>query len=280
MKIGAHAVLITNPRDMHAFIHELKRHRFTAIIGVNTLYRALLDAPEFAQVDTGALKLSNAGGMAVQRVVAEAWKKATGVPIIESYGLTEASPGVTSNPLGIKDWTGDIGLPLPSTQVRVLDDNDVEVLSGQVGEICVHGPQVMAGYWHQPQETAQVFTSDGWLHTGDMGLMNEAGSLRITDRKKDIIIVSGFKVFPNQIEDVVASHPGVLEVGAIGVPNERSGESVKIVVVKRDPSLTEQDLLDYCRQQLVGYKMPSIVEFRAMPLPKSSIGKILRRQLR
>jgi long-chain acyl-CoA synthetase len=280
MKIGAHAILITNPRDMHAFIHELKRYRFTAIIGVNTLYRALLDAPEFAEVDTGALKLSNAGGMAVQRVVAQAWQKATGVPIIESYGLTEASPGVTSNPLGIKDWTGDIGMPLPSTQVRVVDDHDVEVANGQVGEICVRGPQVMARYWNLPQETAHVFTSDGWLHTGDMGLMNEAGSLRITDRKKDIIIVSGFKVFPNQIEDVVASHPGVLEVGAIGVPNERTGESVKIVVVKRDLSLTEQDLLDYCRQQLVGYKMPSIVEFRVMPLPKSNIGKILRRQLR
>ncbi len=280
MKIGAHAVLITNPRDMHAFIHELKRYRFTAIIGVNTLYRTLLDAPEFALVDTGALKLSNAGGMAVQRVVAEAWKKATGVPIIESYGLTEASPGVTSNPLNIEDWTGDIGVPLPSTQVRVVDDDDVEVASGQVGEICVRGPQVMAGYWNQPQETAHVFTSDGWLRTGDMGLMNEAGSLRITDRKKDIIIVSGFKVFPNQIEDVVASHIGVLEVGAIGVPNELSGESVKIVVVKRDPSLTEQDLLDHCRQQLTGYKMPSIVEFRVNPLPKSNIGKILRRQLR
>ncbi|HOE41467.1 MAG TPA: AMP-binding protein, partial [Rhodoferax sp.] len=198
----------------------------------------------------------------------------------ESYGLTEASPGVTSNPLNIEDWTGDIGLPFPSTQVRVVDDNDVEVASGQVGEICVRGPQVMAGYWNQPQETAHVFTADGWLRTGDMGLMNEAGSLRITDRKKDIIIVSGFKVFPNQIEDVVASHLGVLEVGAIGVPNEHSGESVKIVVVKRDPSLTEQDLLDHCRQHLTGYKMPSIVEFRVNPLPKSNIGKILRRQLR
>jgi len=280
MKIGAHAVLITNPRDMHAFIHELKRHRFTAIIGVNTLYRNLLDAPEFAEVDTGALKLSNAGGMAVQRVVAEAWKKAAGVPIIESYGLTEASPGVTSNPLNIKDWSGDIGLPLPSTQVRVVDDHDVEVASGQVGEICVRGPQVMSAYWNQPQETAQVLTSDGWLHTGDMGLMNQAGSLRITDRKKDIIVVSGFKVFPNEIEDVVASHPGVLEVGAIGVPNQYSGESVKIVVVQRDPRLTEQDLLDHCRQRLTGYKMPSIVEFRVLPLPKSNIGKILRRELR
>ena len=190
------------------------------------------------------------------------------------------APGVTSNPLGIEDWSGDIGLPLPSTHVRVVDDHDVEVAAGQVGEICVRGPQVMAGYWKQPKETIQVFTSGGWLHTGDMGLMNDAGSLRITDRKKDIIIISGFKVFPNEIEDVVTSHSGVLEVGAVGVPNEHSGESVKIVVVKRDPLLTEQELLEHCRQQLTGYKMPSIVEFRVIPLPKSNIGKILRRQLR
>ena len=280
MKIGAHTILITNPRDMHAFIHDLKKYRFTAMIGVNTLYRALLDAPEFAEVDTHGLKVANAGGMAVQRVVAERWKKATGVPLIEAYGLTETAPGAISNPLNIEDWTGTIGMPFPSTEATVLDDDGNEVALGEVGEICLRGPQVMSGYWNRPDESAKVFTRDGWLRTGDMGIVDERGYFKITDRKKDMIIVSGFKVFPNQIEDAVALHPGVAEVAAIGAPDEKSGEVVKIVVVKQDPALTEEALLAHCRQHLTDYKIPKIVEFRTEPLPKTNLGKILRRQLR
>ncbi|MGZ5276355.1 MAG: AMP-binding protein [Caldimonas sp.] len=280
MKMGAHTVLVTNPRDMKAYIHDLKKYPFTIIIGVNTLYRALLDAPEFADVDTRALKLTSAGGMAVQRVVAERWKERTGVTIIEGYGLTETSPVVIASPLDIEEWTGTIGIPIPSTQVAILDDGGEELALGEVGEICVRGPQVMPGYWNRPDETEKVFTGDGWLRTGDMGLVDDQGYFRITDRKKDMIVVSGFKVFPNQIEDVVALHPGVAEVAAVGEPDERSGEVVKIVVVKKDPALTEEALLEHCRQHLTGYKMPKVVEFRSEPLPKSNIGKILRRQLR
>ena len=280
LKIGAHTILITNPRDMGAFIHDLKKYRFTAMIGVNTLYRALLDAPEFEQVDTSGLKVANAGGMAVQRVVAQRWKTATGVPIIEAYGLTETSPGATCNPLSIEDWTGTIGMPFPSTLVTVLDDSDNELPVGEVGELVVRGPQVMIEYWNRPDETAKVFTKDGWLRTGDMGFMDERGYFKITDRRKDMIVVSGFKVFPNQIEDVVAMHSGVAEVAAIGVPDEHSGETVKIVVVRKDPALTEVALLEHCRHHLTEYKMPKIVEFRSEPLPKTNLGKILRRQLR
>ena len=280
MKIGALTLLVANPRDMHAFIHDLKRHPFTAIIGVNTLYRALLAAPGFAEVDTRSLKMANAGGMAVQRVVAERWKKATGVPLVEAYGLTETSPGAIANPLNIEDWTGMIGLPIPSTEATVLDDADRVLAPNAVGEICLRGPQVMAGYWNLPAETALAFTPDGWLRTGDMGFMDERGWFKITDRKKDMIIVSGFKVFPNQIEDVVAMHPGVAEVAAIGWADEHSGEVVKIVVVRSDAALTAQALLDHCRQHLTGYKMPRFVEFSADPLPKSSLGKVLRRQVR
>ncbi len=280
MKIGALTILVANPRDMHAFIHDLKQHSFTVIIGVNTLYRALLDAPGFVDVDTRSLKMANAGGMAVQRVVAERWKKATGIPLVEAYGLTETSPGAIANPLDIKEWTGLIGLPIPSTQATVLDDDESVLGPNQVGEICLRGPQVMAGYWNLPGETALAFTRDGWLRTGDMGFMDERGWFKITDRKKDMIVVSGFKVFPNQIEDVVAMHPGVAEVAAIGVANERSGEVVKIVVVRNDAALTAQALLDHCRQHLTGYKMPRFVEFTDVPLPKSNLGKILRRQVR
>ena len=280
LKIGAHSILITNPRDMPAFIHDLKKYPFTAIIGVNTLYRALLDAPQFSEVDTSKLKVAVAGGMAVQRVVAERWKKATGVPIIESYGLTETSPGVISNPLNIEDWTGTIGMPFPSTLATILDDDGNELLVGEVGEIGIRGPQVMQGYWNRPEETNKVFTRDGWLRTGDMGFMDERGYFKITDRKKDMIIVSGFKVFPNQIEDVVALHPGVGEVAAIGAPDERSGEVVKIIVVRADPALTEQALIAHCRKHLTDYKLPKVIEFRNEPLPKSNLGKILRRQLR
>ena len=231
-------------------------------------------------MDTGALKLASAGGMAVQRVVAERWEQRTGVSIVEGYGLTETSPVVIANPIGAEAWTGAIGLPIPSTQAAILDDAGGALPVGEIGEICVRGPQVTAGYWQRADETRKVFTEDGWLRTGDMGFMDQRGYFRLTDRKKDVIVVSGFKVFPNQIEDAVALHPGVAEVAAIGVPDERSGEAVKIVVVRKDPSLTEQALRDHCRQHLTGYKMPKIVEFRSEPLPKTNLGKILRRQLR
>ena len=280
MKLGALTVLVVNPRDMAAFIHDLKHYPFTAIIGVNTLYRALLDSAHFAEVDTRHLKMANAGGMAVQQVVAERWKRATGVAIVEAYGLTETSPGAMANPLDIDQWTGTIGMPIPSTEAAILDDEGQPLPTDEVGEICLRGPQVMAGYWKRPEETALVFTRDGWLRTGDMGFMDELGNFKVTDRKKDMIVVSGFKVFPNQIEDVVAMLPGVAEVAAIGVPDERSGEAVKIVVVRNDPGLTEQALLAHCRLHLTGYKIPRFVEFSVEPLPKTAIGKVLRRQVR
>jgi long-chain acyl-CoA synthetase len=250
------------------------------MIGVNTLYAALLNHADFAKVDTRGIKVAAAGGMAVQHVVAQRWKERTGVPLVEGYGLTETSPVVTSNALDIVDWTGTIGLPLPSTEAVILDDEGRMLAPGQVGEICVRGPQVMKAYWNRPDETAKVFTADGWLRTGDMGLMDERGFFKITDRKKDMIIVSGFKVFPNEVEDVVAMHPGVLEVAAVGEPDDKSGEVVRIVVVPRDPAPTEADLLDHCRRHLTGYKVPRSVEFRTEPLPKTNIGKILRRELR
>jgi long-chain acyl-CoA synthetase len=277
---GAQTVLIANPRDMPSFIKVLRQTPFTAIIGVNTLFRAMLDAPGFSEVDLRRLKVAVAGGMAVQRVVAHRWKERTGTPLIEGYGLTESAPVAIANPVTIQEWSGQIGVPVPSTEAAILDDAGLPVALGQVGEICLRGPQVMKGYWNRPEETAKVFTADGWLRTGDMGVMDERGSIRITDRKKDMIIVSGFKVFPNEIEDVVTLHPGVLEAGAIGVPHERTGEAVKVVVVRKDPSLTEAVLLTHCRQHLTAYKVPSIVEFRSEPLPKTAIGKILRRALR
>ena len=280
MKIGSRIELITNPRDLPAFVATLKKVPMTAMIGVNTLYSALLNAPGFAHLDLRGLKLASAGGMAVQRAVAERWKQVTGTPLVEGYGLTETAPVVISNPLNIEDWTGNIGLPIPSTEAAVLDDDGRALPIGEVGEICIRGPQVMKGYWQRPDETAKVFTSDGWFRTGDMGFMDAQGRFKITDRKKDMIIVSGFKVFPNELEDVVMLHPGVLEVAAIGVPDERSGEAVKIVVVKKDPSLGESELLEHCRKHLTGYKVPKLVEFRTEPLPKSNIGKILRRELR
>jgi len=280
VKIGAHVILITNPRDLPAFIRELTRHRFTVIMGVNTLYNALLNAPGFAKVATRYLKMANAGGMAVQRAVAERWKQVTGVPLVESYGLTETSPAAISNTLDIKDWTGTIGVPIPSTEAAILDDAGVEVAVGDVDEICIRGPQVMKGYWNRPDETAKVFTRDGWFRTGDMGFMDARGYFKITDRKKDMIIVSGFKVFPNEIEDVVMMHPGVLEAAAVGAPDAKSGECVKVIVVRKDPALTAEALLEHCRTNLTGYKVPRIIEFRDDPLPKSNIGKILRRALR
>jgi len=280
MKTGAHTILITNPRDLPAFVKTLKHTPFTAMIGVNTLYNALLNTPAFAEVDVKQIKLIAAGGMAVQRAVAERWKAATGVPIVEGYGLTETSPIAICNPMNIKDWTGNIGVPIPNTEAVILDDDGRQMPLGDVGEICIRGPQVMKGYWNRPDETAKVFTEDGWFRTGDMGFMDAKGCVKITDRKKDMIIVSGFKVFPNEIEDVVMLHPGVLEVAAVGVPDPKSGEAVKIFVVPKDPALTEQDLLAHCRQHLTGYKVPKAIELRSEPLPKTNIGKILRRELR
>jgi long-chain acyl-CoA synthetase len=277
---GAQAVLIANPRDLPTFLETLRRIRFSAIIGVNTLFRALLDAPGSARVDWSRLKLAVAGGMAVQHVVAHRWKQMTGVPLVEGYGLTESAPVAIANPVTIDEWSGQIGVPVPSTEAAILDDDGVSVAPGEVGEICIRGPQVMKGYWNRPEETAKVFTADRWLRTGDMGVMDPRGNIRITDRKKDMIIVSGFKVFPNEIEDVLATHAGVAEAAAIGVPDERSGEAVKVVVVRKDPALTEGELLAHCKQHLTAYKMPRIVEFRTEPLPKSNLGKILRRELR
>jgi long-chain acyl-CoA synthetase len=279
-KIGAHSTLITNPRDLPAFVAEMKKTRFTAMIGVNTLYHALLNAPGFSAVDTRALKLAHAAGMAIQRAVAEKWKQVTGVPLIEAYGLTETAPAAIGNPLNIRDWTGMIGLPIPSTEAAILDDEGNELPPGQVGEICIRGPQVMKGYWNRPDETEKVFTNSGWFRSGDMGFMNEEGYIKITDRKKDMILVSGFNVYPNEIEDVVMMHPGVREVAAIGAPDEKSGEVVKVVVVRSDPALTAEELVSHCKNHLTGYKMPKIVEFRAEPLPKSNVGKVLRRLLR
>ena len=280
MKIGAHVILITNPRDVPGFVHELKRHKFTVIIGVNTLYNALLNAPGFGALATHGIKVANAGGMAVQRAVAEKWKQVTGVPLVESYGLTETSPGAISNTLDITEWTGTIGVPIPSTEAAILDDEDREVATGEVDEICIRGPQVMKGYWNRPDETAKVFTRGGWLRTGDMGFMDARGYFKITDRKKDMIVVSGFKVFPNEIEDVAMMHAGVLEAAAVGATDPKSGEVVKLFVVRKDPGLTEEAVLEHCRKNLTGYKVPKIIEFRDEPLPKTSIGKILRRQLR
>jgi long-chain acyl-CoA synthetase len=280
MKIGAHIVLVTNPRDIPAFIETLKKTPVTVMIGVNTLYNALLNAPGFSEVKLRNLKVAAAGGMAVQRAVAQRWKAATGVPLVEGYGLTETAPIAICNPLNIEEWTGNIGVPIPSTEATVLDDEGKPLPVGEVGEICIRGPQVMKGYWNRPDETAKVFTADGWFRTGDMGFMDANGAFKITDRKKDMIIVSGFKVFPNEVEDVVMLHPGVLEVAAIGAPDERSGEAVKIVVVRKDPTLTAEALLEHCKKHLTGYKVPKFVEFRDEPLPKTNIGKILRRELR
>ncbi len=277
---GGQAVLIANPRDMPAFLKVLQQTRFTAIIGVNTLFRSLLDAPGFVDVDMSHLKLAVAGGMAVQKVVAHRWKQRTGVPLVEGYGLTESAPVAIANPVTVQEWSGQIGVPLPGTDAAILDENGLAVALGQVGEISLRGPQVMKGYWNRPDETAKLFTADGWMRTGDMGVMDEHGSIRITDRKKDMIVVSGFKVFPNEIEDVLTMHPGVLEAGAIGVTDERSGEAVKVVVVRKGPAVTEAELLAHCKLHLTGYKLPRIVEFRTEPLPKSNIGKISRRELR
>jgi long-chain acyl-CoA synthetase len=276
-RLGAHAVLITNPRDMPAFVRELRHHPFTVMIGVNTLFNALLAEPGLATVRPGGVKLVVAGGMAVQRTVAERWQQVFGTPLVEGYGLTEASPIVCANPLDLRAFSGAIGLPLPSTEVAIMDEDAVELPVGESGEICVRGPQVMRGYWNMADETAKVFHPGGWLRTGDIGVMDDKGFIRLIDRKKDIIVVSGFKVYPNEIEDVVTMHPGVYEAAAIRMADPRSHEAVKIVVVRRDPGLGAEALIEHCRNNLTGYKVPKQVVFRDTPLPKSPIGKILRR---
>ena len=280
LKLGGTNVLITNPRDIPGFVAELGKTRYTAITGVNTLYNALLNAPGFEKAaGRGVLKLSVAGGMAVQRSVAERWQRATGVPLVEGYGLTEASPNVCANPFGATEFSGKLGLPLPSTEVAILGEDGREIAPGEVGEIGVRGPQVMQGYWNAPEETAKAFTADGWLKTGDMGRMDERGYLEFRERSKDVIVVSGFKAYPAEIEDAVMLHPGVKDVGAVGVPDERSGEAVVLFVVKKDPALTAEALLAHCEKHLTGYKLPKRIEFRDQ-LPKTPIGKILRRELR
>ena len=279
MKFGALNYLITNPRDMPGFVKELKKTRFTAITGVNTLFNGLLNTPGFEDIDFSHLRMTLGGGMAVQRSVAERWKKATGCTLVEAYGLTETSPAACINPMNLAEYNGAIGLPIPSTDACVKDEDGNELAVGEVGELCIRGPQVMKGYWHRPKETAEVLDADGWLHTGDMAKMDEQGFFYIVDRKKDMILVSGFNVYPNEVEDVIALMPGVLEVAAVGVPDDRSGEAVKVVVVKRDPSLTAEQVKAFCRENLTGYKRPHYVEFRS-ELPKTNVGKILRRELR
>ncbi|WP_136416269.1 AMP-binding protein [Herbaspirillum sp. ST 5-3] len=278
--LGATSLLITNPRDLPAFIEELKHTKFSAMIGVNTLFNALLNAPGFEHVDVSGAKIIVAGGMAVQRAVAEKWHQVVGMPIIEGYGLTETSPIVCANRLDIDKYTGTVGLPIPSTEVAILDDEGNELPLGTSGEICVRGPQVMKGYWNRPEETAHVFTDGGWLRTGDIGFMDENGYVKIMDRKKDVIIVSGFKVFPNEVEDVIAMHPGVLEVAAIPAVDAQSNEAVKAVIVRKDPALTVEEIIEHCRKNLTPYKVPKYVVFRNSPMPKSNIGKILRRIVR
>jgi long-chain acyl-CoA synthetase len=279
MFVGGENVLITNPRDMAGFVKELAKHKYSMITGVNTLFNALLNHPDFAKLDFSHLRLALGGGMAVQKAVAERWKQVTGTALIEGYGLTETAPSATANPLNLTEYTGTIGVPMSSTEVELRDDANRSVPLGQPGEICIRGPQVMKGYWQRPDETAQVLGEDGFLHTGDIGVMDDKGFIRIVDRKKDMILVSGFNVYPNEIEQVVATLPGVLECAVIGVPDEHSGEVPKVYVVRKDPQLTEQDVLEHCRKELTGYKRPKYVEFRS-ELPKTNVGKILRRALR
>jgi len=279
MTLGGENVLIPNPRDIPGFVKQMRKYRFTAITGVNTLFNALVNNARFRKLDFSSLRLTLGGGMAVQQAVAEKWKEITGVPLIEAYGLTETSPAATINPLDLPAYNGSIGLPIPSTEVVLRDDAGHDVALGVPGEICIRGPQVMAGYWHRQDETDKVIDRDGWFATGDIGVMDERGYVRIVDRKKDMILVSGFNVYPNEIEAVVAMHPGVLECAAVGVPDRKSGEAVKVFIVRSDAKVTAEDILAHCRKHLTGYKVPRDVEFRTQ-LPKSNVGKILRRELR
>lgn len=278
-EIGALNILITNPRDIPGFIKEIKQYPVTAMTGVNTLFNALLNHPDFASVDFSTWRLALGGGMAVQKAVADKWKAVTGVPLIEAYGLTETSPAACMNPLDLTEYNGTIGVPIPSTEIQIRDSQGHEVAYGESGELCIRGPQVMKGYWRRPDETAKVIDEQGFLATGDMAMMTPEGFVKLVDRKKDMILVSGFNVYPNEVEDVVASHPGVLEVACVGVADEKSGEVVKVFVVRKDPALTEKDILAHCKANLTGYKVPKFVEFRD-ELPKTNVGKILRRALR
>ena len=279
MRMGGCSILIPNPRDLPAVLKELSKHRFHMFPAVNTLFNGLANHPDFAKVDWSHLVVSLGGGTAVQGAVAKLWLEKTGCPICEGYGLSETSPSASCNPVTSSTYTGSIGVPIPSTEMKIIDDDGHEVAPGVPGEIVIRGPQVMAGYWQRPDETARAMTPDGFFKSGDVGVMDERGFFRIVDRKKDMILVSGFNVYPNEVEDVVASLPGVLECAVIGIPDERSGEAVKLVVVKKDPALTEADVREYCKQNLTGYKLPRVIEFRA-DLPKTPVGKVLRRELR
>ena len=279
LRNGGKTILIPNPRDLPAVLKELSKHKFHSFPAVNTLFNGLANHPDFNTVDWSHLKVSVGGGMAVQRAVAKLWLEKTGCPICEGYGLSETSPSATCNPVTSKEFTGTIGLPIPSTYIAILDDDGREVPLGQPGEIAIKGPQVMAGYWQRPDETAKVMTEGGYFKSGDIGIMDERGYTKIVDRKKDMILVSGFNVYPNEIEDVVAAMPGVLEVAAVGLPDEKMGEAVKLVIVKKDPGLTEDAVRQFCHDNLTGYKRPRIIEFRG-ELPKTPVGKVLRRELR
>lgn len=280
MNIGGHNILITNPRDLKGFVKELAKWRFTVITGVNTLFNALLNTPGFEKLDFSAMRLALGGGMAVQRAVAERWKQVTGHPLAEAYGLTETSPGACINPVGPDfEFNGTAGLPIPSTIVTIRDDAGRELPVGETGEICIAGPQVMKGYWNRPDETAKVMTADGAFRTGDIGLLTPGGYVKIVDRKKDMILVSGFNVYPNEVEDVVAMMPGVREVCAVAAPDEHSGEVVRVVIVPRDPALTREEVIAHCRKHLTGYKVPKVVEFWK-ELPKTNVGKVLRREVK
>jgi long-chain acyl-CoA synthetase len=279
IKVGATNLLITNPRDIPGFVTELRKYPFTILTGVNTLFNALLNNPEFSTLDFSGVKVTLGGGASVQKGVAERWKKMTGKPLIEAYGLTETSPAATINPINTPEFNGSIGLPISSTEAAIRNENGADVPLGERGELCIRGPQVMKGYYRQPEETANVFMPDGFLRTGDIAVMDNKGFVRIVDRKKDMILVSGFNVYPNEVEDVLAMHPGVLEAAAIGVPDEKTGEAVKLFVVRKDPALSAEQLVSFCREYLTAYKVPSQVEFRT-ELPKTNVGKVLRRELR
>lgn len=279
MKHGWLNHLITNPRDINGFVKEIKNVKFAAITGVNTLFNGLLNHPEFKDVDFSKLLLTLGGGMSVQQAVAQRWKETTGCTLIEAYGLTETSPAACINPMDMKEFNGMIGLPIPSTEVSIQDNDWKSLPLGEQGEICIRGPQVMQGYWQRPEETAKVLSPDGWLHTGDIGIMNDEGYVKIVDRKKDMILVSGFNVFPNEVEGVIGEHPDVLEVGVVGKPDEKCGESVVAVIVSKNPELTEDGIRTYCRDHLTGYKVPKTIIF-ADELPKTNVGKILRREIR
>jgi long-chain acyl-CoA synthetase len=278
-KLGGLNILITDPRNLKQMIAEMRKFKFTTITGVNTLFNGLLKRSDFASVDFSELKLTLGGGMSVQRIVAEKWHAVTGLPLLEAYGLTETSPCAIVNPISLKEYNGTVGLPVSSTNVCMLNDEGHEVAIGEAGELAIKGPQVMRGYWNNPRETERVFTSDGWLLTGDIAAIDEKGFVRILERKKDMILVSGFNVYPNEVEDALVTIPGIVEAAVVGVPDENSGEAVKALLVKDDPNLTDKDVLGFCRKMLTGYKIPKYIEFRK-ELPKTNVGKILRRALR